>query len=143
MQRIFIIGVIALAFVGTGMVLTSCEQATVPIDAGYGQSPALPAPKAGLIPTVNIAPAVGWPQGTTPVAATGFAVNEYAGGFDDPRWLHVLPNGDVLVAESNAPEKPEAKFSLKGWVMGIVMERAGAGVPSADRITLVRDADGD
>ena len=103
----------------------------------------MPAPNPGLIPTVNIAPAVGWQDGATPVAADGFAVNEFAGGFDHPRWLHVLPNGDVLVAESNAPAKPDAKFSVKGWVMGKVMARAGARVPSADRITLIRDADGD
>ena len=110
---------------------------------GYGARPALPAANPGLIPTVNIAPAVGWTDGATPVAADNFLVNEFAGGFDHPRWLHVLPNGDVLVAESNAPAEPDAKFSLKGWVMGLVMARAGAGVPSADRISLIRDADND
>ena len=61
------------------------------------------------MPTVNIAPAKGWPIGATPTAAPGLAVNAYASGLDHPRWLYVLPNGDVLVAESNAPPKPEAK----------------------------------
>ena len=131
------------ALLTTGLVLNSCERATVSAAAGYGVNPVLPAPNAGLIPTVNIAPAIGWPAGVTPVAAKGLTVIEFASGLDHPRWLHVLPNGDVLVAESNAPAKPDAGFSLKGWVMGLVMAQAGAGVPSADRITLLRDADGD
>ncbi|MDT8858524.1 sorbosone dehydrogenase family protein [Paracoccaceae bacterium Fryx2] len=123
--------------------VASREQATTAVTAGYGPKPELPAPDPRLIPTVNIAPAIGWPLDAIPVATEGLRVNEYAGGFDHPRWLYVLPNGDVLVAESNAPPKPDASFSLKGWVMGLVMSRAGAGVPSANQITLVRDADGD
>jgi glucose/arabinose dehydrogenase len=79
----------------------------------------------------------------TPQAASGLAVNQFASGFDHPRWLHVLPNGDVLVAESNAPAEHDTGSGLKGVLMGIVMARAGAGVPSADRISLLRDADGD
>ena len=71
----------------------------------------------------------------------------YASGLDHPRWLLVLPNGDVLVAEANAPAKGEAVGGVKEWVtgfvMGLVMKRAGAGVPSANRITLLRDTDGD
>ncbi|HEY9239912.1 MAG TPA: sorbosone dehydrogenase family protein, partial [Burkholderiaceae bacterium] len=68
--------------------------------------------------------------------------NAFARGLDHPRWLHVLPNGDVLVAETNAPPKPDNK-GLRAWAMGLVMKKAGAGVPSANRITLLRDADGD
>ena len=143
MLKILLGSVAVVVLVSTGVLLTFRERATVTIAEGYGARPVLPAANPGLIPTVNIAPAVGWPDGTTPIAADGFSVNEFAGGFDHPRWLHVLPNGDVLVAESNAPAKPDAKFSLRGWVMGLVMARAGAGVPSADRISLVRDADGD
>jgi glucose/arabinose dehydrogenase len=79
----------------------------------------------------------------TPVAAAGLAVNAYATGLEHPRWLHVLPNGDVLVAESNAPPKPDDGKGIKGWFMKKVMKRAGAGTPSANRITLLRDADGD
>src|SRR5690606_28837157 len=90
------------------------------------------------------APAVGWPEGRTPVAAQGLAVNAFATGLDHPRWLYELPNGDVLVAESNAPAKPDDKTGgLRGWIQGLVMGKAGAGVPSANRITLLRDADGD
>jgi glucose/arabinose dehydrogenase len=121
----------------------SREEATVPVEEGYGANPTLPEPNQTLIPTINIAPASPWPEGMMPTPAPGFAVNEYAGDFDHPRWLHVLPNGDVLVAESNRPPKPEEEFSLRGWIMGLVLTRAGAEVPSANRITLVRDADGD
>ncbi len=133
----------AIALAGIGITLSSRERATVSAQAGYGASPALPAPNPGLIPTVNIAPAVGWQDGMTPQAASGLAVDQFASGFDHPRWLHVLPNGDVLVAESNAPAEHDTESGLKGVLMGIVMARAGAGVPSADRISLLRDADGD
>jgi glucose/arabinose dehydrogenase len=112
-------------------------------EPGYGPSPELPAPDSQLIPTVDIAPAVGWPEGASPRAAPGLAVTAFATGLDHPRWLHVLPNGDVLVAESNGPPRPEQRKGIKGWVMKRVMARAGAGTPSADRITLLRDADGD
>lgn len=119
------------------------ERATLSVGDGTGAAPKLPAPNATLLPTVNIAPAVGWPAGTTPTAAEGLAVNAFASGLDHPRWLYVLPNGDVLVAESNAPAQHDGGFSLKKWISGLVMKRAGAGVPSPERITLLRDADGD
>lgn len=119
------------------------EVATLPISSGTGPQPTLPAPKLALIPTVNIAPAMGWPIGVMPRPAEGVRVAAFASGLDHPRWLYVLPNGDVLVAETNAPPKPEDAKGIKGWVMGLVMKRAGAGVPSANRITLLRDSDGD
>ncbi|WP_210485643.1 PQQ-dependent sugar dehydrogenase [Microvirga antarctica] len=127
------------------LIVAGCgESATVPVEQGYGPKPTLPAPNKTLIPTVNIAPAKGWPAGGKPTPAAGLAVAAFATGLDHPRWLHVLPNGDVLVAESNAPPKhDEVGFSIKGFVMGIVMGKAGAGVPSPNRITLLRDADGD
>jgi glucose/arabinose dehydrogenase len=119
------------------------EMATLPEQAGIGPNPTLPAPNPTLLPTVNIAPATGWPAGGTPHAAAGLAVRAFATDLKHPRWLYVLPNGDVLVAESNAPPKPEDGKGIKGWVMKLVMKRAGAGVPSANRITLLRDANGD
>jgi len=103
----------------------------------------LPAPQRGLIPTVDIAPAKGWPEGAAPIAAPGLAVTRFADGLAHPRWLHVLPNGDVLVAESNGPAGKSGIGGIKGKVMGVVMQKAGAGVPSADRISVLRDADGD
>ena len=117
--------------------------AKLPISAGIGSNPTLPAPVRTLVPTVNIAPAKGWPVGATPQSAPGTRVAAFVSGLDHPRWLMVLPNGDVLVAESNAPPKPEDGSGIKGWVMKWVMKRAGAGVPSANRITLLRDTDGD
>ncbi|MEO8158284.1 MAG: sorbosone dehydrogenase family protein [Betaproteobacteria bacterium] len=124
--------------------LAGCgDQATLPVKAGTGPDPELPPPKHTLLPTVNIAPAIGWPAGATPVAAAGLTVSAYASGLDHPRWLYVLPNGDVLVAETNAPPKPEDGKGLRGWIMKKVMKRAGAGTPSANRIILLRDVDGD
>ncbi|HEY8537949.1 MAG TPA: sorbosone dehydrogenase family protein [Steroidobacteraceae bacterium] len=111
--------------------------------AGYGPSPHLPKPEKSLLPTIDIAPAKGWADGETPTAAKGLAVTAFAAQLDHPRWLYVLPNGDVLVAETNAPPRPEDRKGLKGFAMQKVMEKAGAAVPSANRITLLRDADGD
>ncbi len=119
------------------------DVATLPEQAGVGAHPSLPAPNPTLLPTINIAPARGWPAGATPKAAPGLAVGTFASGLDHPRWLYVLPNGDVLVAETNAPAKPEDGKGIRGWIMKRVMQRAGAGSPSANRITLLRDADGD
>ena len=126
------------------LALAACgETATLPVSAGTGPQPLLPAPHSTLIPTLNIAPAKGWPPGAMPQAAAGTRVAAFARELDHPRWLLVLPNGDVLVAETNAPPKPDDRKGIKGWVMGVVMGRAGAGVPSANRITLLRDSDGD
>ena len=107
----------------------------------FGPDPVLPPPSKSLIPTVNIAKAVGWPENGKPVAAEGLKVNAFAGGFDHPRWVYVLPDGDVLVAESNKPEKENK--GVKDWVMGKVQKSAGAGVKSANRITLLRDTNKD
>jgi glucose/arabinose dehydrogenase len=124
--------------------LAGCgEVATLPDSAGVGPQPTLPAPHATVIPTVHIAPAKGWPSGTTPVAAAGLGVNAYMAGLDHPRWLYVLPNGDILVAESNGPPRPDDGGGIKGWVTKLIMGRAGGAVPSANRITLLRDIDGD
>ncbi len=129
---------------GLALALAGCsEQATVAVEQGYGPQPTLPAPRPSWIPTVNIATATGWPQGGKPVAANGFAVAAFATGLDHPRSLYVLPNGDVLVAETNAPPKPDDGKGIKGWVAKKVMGRAGANTPSANRITLLRDTDGD
>ena len=115
--------------------------AVVPSPETVGPDPALPKPQASALPTVNIAPAVGWPAGTMPTPAAGLEVEAFATGLDHPRWLHVLHNGDVLVAESN--KQPSPPQGLRDFVMQQVMRVAGAGVPSADRVTLLRDVDGD
>jgi glucose/arabinose dehydrogenase len=126
------------------LLLAACgEIAKQPISSGYGSSPILLQPNKTLIPTIHIAPAIGWPNATTPIAAMGTRVSAFASGLDHPRWLYVLPNGDVLVAETNAPPKPDDGNGIQGWIMGLVMARAGAGVPSANRITLLRDTNND
>lgn len=139
-MRTFTLSTLAAAAV----LLAACgDSSQVAHDAQVGPDPKLPQPTVTMIPTVNIAPAKGWPQGVTPKPAAGLAVTAFATGLDHPRWVYTLPNGDVLVAESNAPERPEQGKGIKGMIMGMVMKRAGAGVPSANRISLLRDKDGD
>ncbi|MEX3772138.1 sorbosone dehydrogenase family protein [Pseudomonas sp. MYb118] len=124
--------------------LAACgETSTLQVSDGTGPAPQLPPPNKTLFPTMNIAPAIGWPAGARPTAAPGTQVAAFADGLDHPRWLYVLPNGDVLVAETNAPPKPDDSKGIKGWITKKVMGRAGAGVPSANRITLLRDKDHD
>jgi glucose/arabinose dehydrogenase len=126
------------------LLLTGCgDGAKLPEEATVGSSPTLPAPNPTLVPTINVAPAKGWPEGATPKAAEGLEVNAFATGLDHPRWLYVLPNGDVLVAETNAPPRPEEGKGIKGMVFQFFLKRAGSAGPSANRITLLRDADGD
>jgi glucose/arabinose dehydrogenase len=112
-------------------------------NADVGKDPTIARPVDNLMPTVNIAPAVGWLEGATPMPAPGLAVKAFARDLDHPRWLYALPNGDVLVAETNAPPRPEQGKGIKGWIMTQVMQRAGAAVPSANRISLLRDTDND
>jgi glucose/arabinose dehydrogenase len=125
--------------------LAACNdpQDTATVEQSFGPSPTLPAPQNSWLPTVNVATATGWSAGGKPTAASGMAVNAFATGLDHPRTLYVLPNGDVLVAETNAPPKPDDGRGIKHWVMGKIMGLAGAATPSANRITLLRDADGD
>ncbi|MGF6163488.1 glucose/arabinose dehydrogenase [Pseudomonas sp. 2725] len=133
--------VLVIAFCGG---LAACGgTARLQVSDGTGPSPQLPEPDKTLIPIVNIAPAIGWPQGAKPIAANGTQVAAFAEDLDHPRWLYVLPNGDVLVAETNAPPKPEDGKGIRGWIMKKFMSRAGARVPSANRITLLRDKDHD
>ncbi|GLK87200.1 PQQ-dependent sugar dehydrogenase [Pseudomonas turukhanskensis] len=134
-----------LPFTLLAVACTSCADTTPQSGAvGFGPNPTLPAPESSLVPTVNVAKAIGWAKGATPTAAAGTQVNAFAEGLDHPRWLYVLPNGDVLVAESNTPPpEQDPGFSIKNFVAGKIMEKAGAGVPSANRITLLRDADHD
>jgi glucose/arabinose dehydrogenase len=132
---------VTLGVAGVG--LAACaEQATLPLSAGIGPNPQLPPPNPTLIPTVNIAPAVGWSASGKPHPAPGLAVVAFASGLAHPRNLYVLPNGDVLVAETNAPAKPDDDSGIKGFITKQIMSRAGAVGASADRITLLRDADG-
>ncbi len=140
------IPVLAISIVALALPLAACNDPrdTATAEQSYGAAPTLPAPEKSWLPTVNIATATSWPAGAKPTAASGMTVNAFATGLDHPRTLHVLPNGDVLVAESNAPPKADgAGGGIKGFVFGQALKWAGASVPSANRITLLRDADGD
>jgi glucose/arabinose dehydrogenase len=133
-----------LATAIAGCALAACaDRPTTPVRETIGSEPTLPAPQRQLIPTIRIAPAVGWSDGAMPAPAEDLAVNAFATGLDHPRWLFVLPNGDVLVAETNAPPKPDDNKGIKAWFKKRAMKKAGAATPSANRLTLLRDADGD
>jgi glucose/arabinose dehydrogenase len=124
--------------------LSACAAQPTLTDAErFGAHPQLPEPDKSLFPTINIAPATGWPDGSMPLAAEDLTVVAFATGLAHPRWLYVLPNGDVLVAESDAPQRSEDGGGLRAWFMKRAMKKAGSGTPSADRISLLRDADGD
>jgi glucose/arabinose dehydrogenase len=125
---------LAAASVGTG------DAVPPAVDSSVGPAPHLPPPRKSLLPTVDIAPAHGWPAGAAPAPAEGLAVAPFATGLDHPRWVYVLPNGDVLVAETNAPPSDRAG-GVVAFFMDLVMKRAGAATPSANRITLLRDSD--
>ena len=134
----------AFLLIAAALGLAGCgERATQSVAAGTGPDPVLPPPNQSMIPTVNVATATGWSGNAGPTAASGLKVAAFAQGLDHPRWLYVLPDGDVLVAETNAPPKPEDGKGIKGWVMRQLMGQAGAKTPSANRITLLRDSDGD
>jgi glucose/arabinose dehydrogenase len=135
----------SLAFAGAATaLLAACGSAARhPLAAETGPHPAIDAPRTSLIPLVKIAPAKGWPAGAQPVPAAGLRVAAFAHGLDHPRWLYVLPNGDVLVAETNGPKRPKNNPGIKGWFTDRIQAKAGSGVKSANRITLLRDADGD
>ena len=139
---------IQLLLTGAGcallLTMTGCTMPSKsPINDSYGSQPHLPKPKSSLLPTVNMAPAKGWPEGKMPTPATGLKVQAFAKGLQHPRWLYVLPNGDVLVAETDAPPKPDDSKGIKGKIMKWVMQRAGSSHPSANRISLLRDSNGD
>lgn len=122
----------------------SCGSAArLPLAAGTGVQPVLPPPNRSLIPVINVATAKGWAQGATPTAADGMSVAAFASGLDHPRWLYVLPNGDVLVAETNGPPRPQNNKGIRGWFFKRFQKKAGGAVPSANQITLLRDRNGD
>jgi len=142
MKRSVIFSIVCLA---VALVAVACgEISQIPESETWGPNPKLGDVQHPLIPTVNVAEAQGWPEGGQPTAPQGWKVTPFATGLSHPRWLYVLPNGDVLVAESNKPQSQEKeKSSIRSFFEGIFMKKAGAGVPSADRVTLLRDANSD
>lgn len=136
--------ILLFSVAASALVLAACSDKPLPEEAGYGPDPTLPEPRSSWLPTIKVADAVGWKEGEKPVAIGGAPVTAFASGLKHPRWLYELPNGDVLVAESDAPPKPEDKQGgIRAWVQGLFMKKAGSQTPSANRISLLRDADGD
>ena len=131
-----------LAFAG---LLAACgSTSTQDVSVTQGANPQLGAPQSSFIPTVNVAKAEGWPAGKMPTAAAGMSVNQFAGDLDHPRWLYVLPNGDVLAAESQSPGTDKSGGMIKGNIQKLLMKKAGSGAKmSANKIVLLRDANGD
>ena len=141
-KHIILFGILVLILAtGAWFWLSQPDEARLPVAAVTGQQPEITPGRRETIPTVSVAKVVGWKQAERPRAAEGLQVASFAEGLDHPRWLYRLPNGDVLVAETNSP--PREVGGIKGWIMKLLMQRAGAGGNSADRITLLRDADGD
>src|SRR6202142_1934521 len=131
-----------VASIGAAAILWRRQQGPAP-EPAWGSAPVVPVAKPqGSLPTLKMPTARGWSDGQMPLAAPGLKVNAFATGLLHPRWIHVLPNGDVLVAESsNVPR--EVMRSIFDYAMVSTMRRAGAVGVSANRITLLRDADGD
>ncbi len=141
-QRILIGLALVLATLG-GLYLffAQPDEARLSIAAVSGPRPDISAPRVQVWPTIKVAHAVGWKAGEMPTPAAGLKVNAFASGLDHPRWMYRLSNGDVLVAETNSP--PRTGGGVSGIVMNYLMKEGGAAGPSANRITLLRDADGD
>ncbi|MES3094576.1 PQQ-dependent sugar dehydrogenase [Sphingomonas aerolata] len=138
---LIVLGLIILVGIAGFTWLAWPDTARLDVNQVTGKRPDITAPRIQMLPTIGVAKAVGWPKGAMPTAAAGMKVQPFAAGLDHPRWLYRLPNGDVLVAETNSP--PRKGPGIVTTVMNFLMGRAGAGVPSANRITLLRDADGD
>ena len=142
MRRLSIaVVVLVLAAIGAWYFVFRSDIARLPVDAVTGTKPRITDPREQSFPTIGIAQPVGWQGDAKPTAAAGLAVNAFARDLDHPRWLYELPNGDVLVAETNSP--PREVRTLTDRIAQYLFTKAGAGVPSANRITLLRDADGD
>src|SRR5687768_12443802 len=118
MRRFLLLSVIASGL-GCG------AAARLPVSAGTGPHPVLPPPSRSLIPVVKVAKARGWPADGKPLSAEGTTVTAFARGLQNPRWLYVLPNGDALVAETNAPPRPDDNKGIKGWFFKRFKKKAG------------------
>ncbi len=138
---LIVFGLFVLVAIAAAVYVGWPDTARLPIGAVEGKTPTISTPRVQTIPTIDVADAVGWPAGAMPAPAPGLSIKAYATGLDHPRWLYRLPNGDVLVAETNSP--PRGGGGIRNWVMKHLMGKAGAGAPSANRITLLRSTKGD
>jgi glucose/arabinose dehydrogenase len=134
---------VILAF-GAALTLAGCDDGSGNPAAGIGPNPTLPAPQQYLLPPMHLARVVGWKGNETPTVAQGLKIQAMATGLQHPRSIYVLPNGDVLVVESKAPDadpitrpKTIVMRMVESWVT------SGGDTGPSNRITLLRDADGD
>jgi glucose/arabinose dehydrogenase len=142
--NMIVVLVLAVVAGGTFLIISRHHQkAQYDILTEEGAQPRIAAPRSSLVPLFKLASPIGWKTGEMPVAAAGLKVQPFATGLDHPRWLLALPNGDVLVAETNAPPKPDDNKGFTGWVERKLQGEAGASGKSANRITLLRDTNGD
>ncbi|MGZ3331227.1 MAG: PQQ-dependent sugar dehydrogenase [Gemmatimonadaceae bacterium] len=142
--RTTVVGMHPIYLVGIAAFAMSCgSPARLPVSAETGVHPVIPRPKESVIPVINVVTAKGWPNDATPVAGEGLTVRAFASGLDHPRWLYVLPNGDVLVAETNAPNRPDDNKGIKGFFFKVFLAKGGGAAPSMNRIVLLRDTNGD
>ncbi|NWK98014.1 sorbosone dehydrogenase [Sphingobium lactosutens] len=141
-KHVIVLPLVALALAGGAFLyLAQGDTARLPAGADTGREPVFTSPRSEMLPTINIAEVKPWKGDAKPVAAKGLEVARFADGLAHPRSMLRLPNGDILVAETNSPPRP--KDGIVDRVMNYLMNKAGAGVPSANRITLLRDVDGD
>ena len=135
--------VLLVILVIAGWWLTRGDPADLSVEAVTGDDPQLSEPDPQTVPTVKVFSPAGWPDGAAPEAAEGLVVNRFAEGLEHPRIMYPLPNGDILVSETNSPPRELAGGWLTNLVAGFLFSKAGAGEPSPDKLVLLRDADGD
>ncbi|MBO0750021.1 MAG: sorbosone dehydrogenase family protein, partial [Porphyrobacter sp.] len=136
--------VLILVLAGAAWWMLRGDKADYSVEQVAGTDPTLDQPHPQTIPTVDVFRPVGWSANQAPAAAQGLAVNRFAQGLEHPRIIYPLPNGDILVSESNAPpERTIAGGGLTNFVAGFLFRRAGADVPSPNKLVLLRDANGD
>jgi glucose/arabinose dehydrogenase len=135
---------LTICLMGIATLAAACgSPARLPVSAETGVHPVIPRPSESVIPVINVATAKGWSDNSTPVAGDGLTVRAFASGLNHPRSLYVLPNGDVLVAETNAPKRPDDNKGIKGFFFKVLQAKGGGAVPSMNRIVLLRDTKGD
>jgi glucose/arabinose dehydrogenase len=138
------LAVVVLLLAVAGWWIARGNPAELSLEQVTGTDPELAEPNPETIPTVAVAKPIGWPDDAAPEAAEGLAVNRFAEGLEHPRVVYAMPNGDILVSEANAPERIIAGGNaITNWIAGLLFSRAGAAVPSPDKVVLLRDADGD
>ena len=142
--RLHLTQIAATVGVAVSLAATGCGvPARVPVAEQSGPRPVIPKPSVSLIPVMKVVTPRRWTAGETPVAASDLSVKAFARDLHHPRSIFVLPNGDVLVGETNAPKRPDDAKGIKGFFFRFFQSRSGGGAPNENRLVLLRDTDGD